>query len=426
MSLILRNGLVMTPGGEVSADVRIDGERVVEVGDALDAGPRDTEIDCSDAWVGPGLVDIHTHLREPGGEHKETIATGSAAAAAGGYTAVVAMPNTTPAIDTVELVQFVRSRGAEAGLVDVFPSAALTLGRAGRAPAPYRELYAAGVRMFTDDGDTLEDPALVRHALVEIGQLGGVVTQHAIDPQLAGGGHVHAGAAADRLGVGGVPAAAEFEIVARDIEMVAEIGAPYHVQHVSTAETVGLIADAKQRGLPVTAEATPHHLAFHDGHVADANFKMMPPLRDVRARGALRRGVAAGTIDAVATDHAPHADHEKPAAFDEAAFGVTGLEHAAAVVNTVLGQAPRAFFDRLSIAPARIARTDGHGSWLAPGAAANIVVFDPKARHVALGYSASLNHPYHGRFWRGAVRATILWGTPTFDGEKVSEVARDG
>lgn len=414
--LLLRGGLVAGPDGEAVADVRVADGVVVEVGTDLPTHSEAEEIDCNGCWVGPGLVDVHAHLREPGDEHKEDVASGSAAAAAGGFTAVVAMPNTRPAIDAGHLARFVAERGRMAGLVDVLPAGALTLGREGKVLAHLDELWDAGVRMFTDDGDTVVDAGLLRRAMEYVAQLGGVVTQHAIDPGLSRGGHMHESMLSSRLGMQAIPSLAETTIVARDIALVRLTGVAYHLQHVSAAATVELVAAAKAEGLPVTAEVTPHHLAFDVSYLEtpDPAFKMMPPLRDVEDRDALRDALRSGVIDAVATDHAPHAAHETDVGFEEAPFGVIGLADAAAVVNTAAGLSPRAFFERMSVTPARIATAAGHGNWVAPGIPANLVVFDPQRETKSTSTrSRSSNSPYLGRTWQGEVRCSVFRGKVT-------------
>jgi dihydroorotase len=409
------NGLVATPDGASEADVLVRDGLVVDVCSA-GAGTAGEVVDARGAWVGPGLVDLHAHLREPGQEHKEDIASGSAAAAAGGYTAVVAMPNTDPAIDRGHLARFVSDRGRDVGLVDVQPSGTISSGRAGLALAHLDELWTAGVRVFTDDGDSVADAGLLRRAMEYIGQLGGVVAQHAVDSGLAGGGQMHEGRLSSRLGMHGIPALAEELTVARDLALARLTGCRYHVQHVSTAGAVGLIEEAKDAGTSVTAEVTPHHLAYDDSVVAgtDPVFKMMPPLRSGADVAALRTALASGVIDAVATDHAPHADHEKDVPFEEAPFGVTGLEWAAAVTNTVAGLDIVSFFERMSVSPARIASIADHGRWTEPGVQANLVVFDASQSWTpGSSLSKSSNSPHLGRTWSGAVRLTILRGRVT-------------
>ncbi|MCP3977560.1 MAG: dihydroorotase [bacterium] len=416
--MILRNGTVMTPGGALVADVAIDSGRIVAVGPDLEAGEDTRQLDCTGMWIGPGFVDVHTHLREPGAEYKEDIESGSRAAAAGGYTAVVAMPNTQPATDSGDLVRYVIKRGSEAGLVEVAVAGCLTVGRAGQRLVGFDDLWAAGVRMFSDDGDVLADAGLLRTAMDEIAHRGGVVSQHAIDPALAGTGHIHEGAVSEALGVAGIPAAAETVIVARDIELVRLTGCAYHLQHTSAAGTLPLIGRAKADGLPVTAEVTPHHLAFTDADVAsqDTSYKMMPPLRTETDRRALIEGLRSGAIDIVATDHAPHADHEKDVPFEQAPNGIIGIEWAAAVVNDIVGLDPIRFFEVMSVAPARLGQFENQGRWLEEGESANIVVFDPnEATVVESSVSKSSNAPYLGRRYDGAVRLTMLAGTLTYD-----------
>jgi len=413
--LIIRNGTVLGAEGPVPADVLIRDGVVVEVAPAIDAGDIE-EIDATGSWVGPGFVDVHSHLREPGEEYKEDIASGSAAAAAGGYTALVAMPNTDPAIDTGHLARYVLDRGRTVGLVDLTTAGCISAGREGRKLAHFDEMWSAGVRMFTDDGATVADAGLLRRAMEYVAQLGGIIAQHAIDPGLAAGGFMNEGPLSSRLGVQGIPALAEEVTIARDLALVGLTGARYHLQHVTTAGGVALIAEAKANGLAVTAEVTPHHLTFDDSFVegTDAMFRMMPPLRSSADVAALREGLRAGTIDMVATDHAPHAPHEKDVPFEEAPNGVTGLEWAAAAVNSTTGLDIAAFFDRMSTAPAALGGFSDHGRPIAPGEPANITVFDPDSSvEATTTLSKSVNSPYLGRTWKGIVRATVLWGRVT-------------
>lgn len=410
----LKNGTVVTPDGVLEgADVTIADGLVSAIGTGL--GESGEIIDCTGAWVGPGFVDIHTHLREPGQEWKEDIASGSHAAAAGGFTAVVAMPNTEPATDAGHLARYVFDRGRQVGLVDVIPAGAISVGRAGERLAHLDELWDAGVRVFSDDGDTVADAGLLRRAMEYLAERGGVISQHCIDPGLAAGGHMHEGSVSSRLGMSAVPREAEEAIIERDLALVRLTGCKYHVQHVSTAGAVGLIAAARAEGLPVTAEVTPHHLAFDHRAVEETDpvYKMMPPLRTSQDVEALRDALRSGVIDCVATDHAPHAAHEKDVPWEEAPFGVTGLEWAAAVVNTHVGLAPEALFDRMSTAPARIACIDGHGA-LEVGAAAHVTVFDPSGRtDTVTSRSKSSNAPYLGTELSGVVRATVFHGRVT-------------
>lgn len=415
--LVLTGGTIVTADGESSGDIRIRDGSIAEIGDGLDG---DTVIECGGAWIGPGFVDLHAHLREPGQEWKEDVASGSAAAAAGGYTAVVAMPNTDPATDAGHLARFIADRGRQVGLVDVVAAGAVSMGRRGEQLAHLDELWDAGVRIFTDDGDAVSDAGLMRQAMDYLAARGGVVAQHAVDPDLAADGFMHEGAVSSRLGMYAIPAQAEDIMIARDLQLVQLTGARYHVQHVSTAGAVEMIAAAKSAGLPVTAEVTPHHLAFDDSAVAgtDPAFKMMPPLRSSEHRRALRRALADGTIDAVATDHAPHAAHEKDVPFEDAPNGIIGLEWAAAVVNTVTPLDPVAFYSRMAVAPAAIAGLEDQGRWPALDAPANLAIFDPvKEWAPERTASRSSNAPYFGMPLTGRVLATVYRGAIT---------ARDG
>lgn len=413
--LVLRGGSVLTPDGVVVADVGISGGVIVALGS--DVGEATTTVDVSGCWVGPALVDLHTHLREPGQEWKEDIASGSLAAAAGGFGAVVAMPNTTPAVDAGHLARYVRDRGREVGLVDVFPSGCITLGRMGSTMAHIDELWKAGVRLFTDDGDSVANSAVLRSAMDYISALGGVVSQHAVDPHLSGAGHMHEGSVSSRLGMYGIPHAADDITIARDLVLAELTGVRYHVQHLSTATGVELVREAKRRGVSVTAEVSPHHLAFDHTAVAntDSDFKVMPPLREPSDRQALVVGLVEGVIDAVATDHAPHAALEKEVPFEEAPNGILGLEWAASVAIGSAGLAQEAFFDRMSVRPADIASLPDHGRLLEVGGDATIVAIDPKQQWTpTTTLSKSRNSPYIGMDLTGKVRHTILRGVLTY------------
>ncbi len=412
--IVVAGGSVLTADGVRVTDVVIEGDAIRELG-SFD-GEADTVIDATGCWVGPGFVDIHVHLREPGQEWKEDIASGSRAAAACGFTAIVAMPNTVPAVDEGHRARFVAERGRETGLCHVVPAGALTRDRAGQELARLDELLDAGVRIFTDDGDSLADAGLLRRAMEYLADRDCVISQHAEDPGLTAGGHMHEGSVSSRLGIGGLPALAEETVVARDIALVRLTGAPYHVQHVSTAGTVELVRAAKAEGLPVTAEVTPHHLVFDHREVEsmDPNFKMYPPLRSPEDVAELRKALADGTIDAVATDHAPHADHEQEVPFEEAPRGVIGLETAAAAVLTHVELDQATFFDRMAAAPAGIGRISGQGAPLTVGGPANVVVIDPhQTWSPERFHSRSQNSPFFGHKLRGRVRATIYGGRLT-------------
>ncbi|MCI0543832.1 MAG: dihydroorotase [Actinobacteria bacterium] len=417
----ITGGLVYTVTGMHETSVWIDGSTVVSLGDEPPGVPH-TVIDAGGMLVGPGFVDLHTHLREPGETWKEDVESGSRAAAAGGYTALVAMPNTRPPLDRPELIEEVRLAGSRAGQVHVSPSATLTLGRDGVEPVDLVALHRAGVRIFTDDGAALGDTAVMRQAMqVAAGLAGAVVAQHAEDLALTGGGLVHAGDASRRLGLPGVPVEAETRMVTRDLGLAGETGARYHCQHVSAEATLGLIRAAKEQGLAVTCEVTPHHLALDtdDLITAEPNLKMYPPLRSPQDRVALVEALGDGTIDCVATDHAPHLAVEKEVGFAEAPRGVIGLETAAPVVWGVLGDPVRMFLV-MSVRPAEIAGLTRHGQPVGPGAPANLVVFDPCVEWRAGGYlSKSTNSPFTGRRMPGRAVVTIHEGVVTHQLEGV-------
>ncbi len=403
------------------ADVVIEGDRVVGVVPSGTVDPGDAQVlDANGCIVSSGLVDLHTHLREPGREESETIETGSRAAALGGFTAVVAMPNTDPAQDSRIVVEFVREQGRRAGLCDVYPSGCITVGRAGEVLAPFAELASVGVRIFTDDGNGVQDPLLMRRALEYGRDLGITLAQHCEVARLTQGAVMHEGACCSRLGLPGWPAIAEELMVHRDIELCRLTGAQMHFLHLSTERSVELVRAAKADGLPVTAEVTPHHISLTDDMLSgfDPVFKVNPPLRTRADIDALKRGLADGTIDAIATDHAPHADHLKEQTLDAAPPGMIGLETALSVALSELVEpglmSVQGVLAALSWNPARIAGLDDrHGRPVAEGEPANLVVFDPSARwnvdrrKVA---SKSGNTPFHGREVTGRVRHTVLNG----------------
>lgn len=413
--LVVTGGLVVGSDGVTRADVAIDDGVITAIGDGLEGR---TVVVADGAWVGPGFVDLHVHLREPGQEWKEDIASGSAAAAAGGFTAVVAQPNTDPAADSAHIARHVLARGGEVGLTDVVVAGAITLGRAGTHLAHLDDLWDLGVRIFSDDGDTVADAGLLRRAMEYVADRGGVIAQHAEDRGLAADGHIHEGTVSARLGVRGLPSVAEEVVVARDLRLVELTGCRYHVQHVSAAGTLRLVAGAKAAGLPVTAEVAPHHLAF-DHHLVerlDGDAKMYPPLRTDDDRRALIEGLRDGTIDAVATDHAPHTANEKDVPLEEAPRGVIGLETSAAAVHTEVGLDPVTFFTRMAVTPADIAGLGAQGRWPAVGEPANLAVFHPdRAWDVTVGdfRSKSTNSPWLGSRLRGRVLATVHRGVVT-------------
>ncbi len=412
--LVLLNGSVLTSEGVRRTGVAVADGRIAAIGG--DLGETKETLDCDGMWIGPALVDLHTHLREPGQEWKEDIASGSRAAAAGGYGAVIAMPNTDPPIDAGHLARFVHDRGNDVGLVDVFSSGCISLGRRGEAMAHLDDLWNCGVRIFTDDGDSVNDAALLRAAMEYVAALGGVVSQHAVDPDLSAAGFMHEGSVSSRLGMYAIPSQADDITIARDITLAEMTGVRYHVQHLSTASGVELVRSAKARGVHITAEVSPHHLTFDHSAVAstDANFKVMPPLRDPADRAALIEGLSDGTIDAVATDHAPHAALEKEVPFEEAPNGILGLEWAASVAIGVAGLDQERFFDRMSIRPSSIASLEHHGKPLGVGCDATMVVVDPTESWVpATTESKSRNAPYLGMEMTGLVHMTMLRGNVT-------------
>lgn len=412
-SVVFRGGTVVNPDSTTVADVRVIDGVIDEVGPSLSG---DVVVDATGAYVSSGFVDLHTHLREPGKEEAETIETGSRAAAVGGYTAVVAMPNTDPAQDSVMVVRFVRERGESVGLCEVVPSGCITMGRNGTTLVPYASLAAEGVRIFTDDGNGVQDPLLMRRALEYSGPLGVTLAQHCEVARLTEGAVMHEGSCCSSLGVPGWPSIAEELMLHRDIELVRLTGARMHFLHLSTAGSVELVRKAKADGLPITAEVTPHHLALEDELLRGFNpvFKVNPPLRTLADIEALRAGLADGTIDAVATDHAPHAAHTKEQPLDAAPPGMLGLETALAVLNTSCDIDARRIVEVMSWNPARIAGIDDrHGRPVAAGEPANIAVWDTStvwtvSRDVLA--SKSKNTPYHGMDVRGKVRHTMFRG----------------
>ena len=426
--LLLRGGRVVDATGERVADVAVhpDGT-IAAIGLDLDPATLDLAdaevLDCTGCVVAPGLVDLHTHLREPGREEAETIESGSRAAALGGYTAVVAMPNTEPAIDSAGVVRQVLETGAAAGLCDVRVAGSITVGRHGEALSPMAEMADLGVRIFTDDGSGVQDDRLMRRALEYASGLELTLAQHCEVEALSEGGHMHEGSWSSRLGIPGIPAEAEELMVFRDIALSRLTGARVHFQHLSTAGAVDLVRQAKARGLAVTAEATPHHFTLTHAEVAsyDPTFKVTPPLRTDDDVAAVKAGLVDGTIDAIATDHAPHTQEVKEAPFDEAPCGMLGLETALALAISELVEPGLLTLTEvlalMSWRPAAIAGLEGvHGGPVAVGAPAHLVVVDPAEAWTVEPdrlASRSRNTPYAGRAVRGKVRHTILCGTPT-------------
>ncbi|HEY8767777.1 MAG TPA: dihydroorotase [Dehalococcoidia bacterium] len=438
-SLAIRGGRIIDPANnlDATADVLIEDGRIDAVGPGAGADASET-IEAAGLIVSPGFVDIHTHLREPGFEHKETIESGTQAAARGGFTTVCAMPNTEPPTDSAGGVEFVLRRAAQTGLVRVLPIACVSKRREGKELAELAELAKAGAVAFSDDGSPVADAGLMRRALEYAGMLATPVIDHCEDPALAHGGVMHEGWVATRLGLRGVPAAAEETMVARNIALAAETGSHVHLAHVSTAGSVELIRQAKLRGVAVTAEVTPHHLALtHEavltgpaeslttpstavatalrtGLAYDTNAKVNPPLRTREDVAACMAGLLDGTIDCIATDHAPHATQDKLCEFDAAAFGISGLETALGLCLTALGI--ETAVQRLTVAPVRALgldrRIQGLGT-LSPGAPADVALIDQALEWTVepeLFASKGKNTPLAGRTLRGRVTATVHAG----------------
>jgi len=424
-TVVIRGGRVIDASGQRRADVAVDTEtgRIAAVGPELPERSGERTLDADGCAVTPGLVDLHAHLRQPGQEEAETVETGSRAAALGGYTAVVAMPNTEPPIDGAAVVREVQELGRSA-LCDVYPAGTITVGRAGERLAPMAEMAALGVRIFTDDGRGVQDARLMRRALEYAAGLEVVLAQHCEDEAVAGGGHMHEGAWSSRLGLPGQPAEAEELMVARDLALARLTGGRIHLQHLSTAGSIDLVRAARAKGLPVTAEATPHHFTLTDASCAsyDPVFKVNPPLRPQADVDAVKQGLADGTLDAIATDHAPHAVEGKELPFDQAPPGMLGLETALALAVSELDLALAEILRLLSWRAAAIAGIDReHGGRVEEGRPANLCVIDPAATWVvdpgALA-SRSRNTPYAGRKLTGRVRHTVLRGEPVvIDGE---------
>ncbi|MEY3439365.1 MAG: dihydroorotase, partial [Actinomycetota bacterium] len=382
------------------------------------------QLDASGCIVSSGFVDLHAHLREPGKEEAETIETGSRAGALGGYTALVAMPNTDPPQDSVAVIDFVREQGKRAGLVDVIPSGCITLGRQGESLAPMAELANAGVTLFTDDGNGVQDAALMRRALEYAKGLGITLAQHCEVAELTKGAVMNECSCCTDLGLPGWPSIAEELMVFRDIELVRITGASMHFLHLSTMRSVELVRAAKRDGLAITAEVTPHHLSLTQELLSSYNpvFKVNPPLRSIDDIRALKAGLLDGTIDAIATDHAPHPRRDKEMSLDMAPPGMLGLETALGVVLAEGGCEIRDVVALMSWNPAKIARIDAeHGRDVVAGIKANLCVFDPQLtwsvdpERLA---SKSINTPYVGRTLRGRVRHTMFKGTATvIDGQ---------
>lgn len=400
------------------------GGHVAAVGPDLVAGPGTRILDVRGLWVAPGFIDLHTHLREPGQEYKEDILTGTRAAVAGGFASVCAMPNTVPPNDCRAVTELIVARARAAASARVYPIGAVTKGQKGEELAEIAEMKDAGIVAISDDGRPVMNAELLRRAMEYARTFGLPVIQHCEDLALSQGGAMNEGVVSTRAGIRAQPAAAESSMVARDLEICALTGARYHVAHVSTAESVALVRAAKARGLPVTCEVTPHHLTLTDEACAgyDTHAKCNPPLRTAADQAALRAGIADGTIDAIATDHAPHSPIEKDVEFEQAAFGMIGLETAVALSLELVRAgviSPSRWVAALSTRPAAILGLPG--GTLAPGSVADVTVVDPEAPWTvdpAALRSRSRNTPFGGRAARGRAMLTIVGGNVAYAEEK--------
>jgi dihydroorotase len=419
VKLLLKGGHVVDPlrGLNGPADVLIEGDRIARVGTSLPADGASV-VEVPKGWlVTPGLIDMHVHLREPGQEHKETIATGTAAAVAGGFTAVACMPNTEPVNDHAAVTELIVRRAAEAGQARVYPIGAVSRGSKGEQLADIAELKRAGCVAISDDGRPVATALLMRRALEYAGMFGMPVIDHCEDPSLKADGVAHEGYHASRLGLRGIPAAAEALMVERDVTLAEVAGAAVHIAHMSVRGSLRAVRAGKQRGVRVTCEVTPHHLVLTDDALEgyDTNVKMNPPLRDAADRDALIEGLADGSIDAIATDHAPHHYDEKLVEFDRAPFGIVGLETAVALVFDRLVHAGRISVTRmielLSVNPARILNVPGGA--LADGSPADVTLLAPDMQTTVVAAalrSKSRNTPFDGWSLRGGVAATVVGG----------------
>jgi dihydroorotase len=422
MKLLLKGGRVIDPAGQRDGafDVLIEDERIARVARDLPADGAEV-FEVAPGWlVVPGLIDMHVHLREPGQEHKETIATGTASAVAGGFTAVACMPNTEPVNDHAGITQFILKKAAEAGLARVYPIGAVSLGSRGDQLAELGEQRTAGCVAFSDDGRPVATALLMRRALEYAGMLKAVIIDHCEDPSLKADGVAHEGYRASSLGLRGIPGAAESLMVERDISLAELTGAHVHIAHMSARQSLRAVREGKARGVRVTCEVAPHHFTLTDELLAspvqyDTNVKMNPPLREAADRDAMLDGIADGSVDAIATDHAPHHADEKMVEFDHAPFGIVGLETAVPIVFDRLVHAGRITLARmielLSVNPARILGVSG--GTLAEGAPADVTILAPDkpvSIQAAALRSRSKNTPYDGWQFRGGVAATIVGG----------------
>ncbi len=420
-NLSIRNGRVIDPSQSLDevTDVTIADGKIAAIGKA--SGSADEVIDAAGKIVCPGLIDMHVHLREPGREDAETIASGSAAAVAGGFTSIACMPNTEPSIDSEAMIEFVYRQAARAGLCNVFPVGAITKGRGGKELAEIGQMVRAGALAFSDDGVGVGNSTMMYRAMQYATMFGKPLIQHCEDPDMAGSGCVNAGPTAVRLGLGGIPAMAEEMMLQRDLLLVENTRCRYHVAHVSTAGAVAMLRDAKKRGIDVTAEVCPHHLLLTDDCVSsfDPNYKMKPPLRTPADVEACIEGVADGTIDCLVTDHAPHGREDKELDFENAPFGIIGLEVSLALFAKALISTGRLgwpeLISKMTTAPARVLGLDR--GMLAVGSTADVTVIDPELEwtvDVSKFRSRSRNCPYDGWELKGRATHTIVGGKVCF------------
>jgi dihydroorotase len=422
MKTVIRNGRVICPATshDAVADVVIEDGRIGAVGPNLDVAGANA-IDASGLVVAPGFIDIHVHLREPGFEHAETIETGARAAAAGGFTTVCCMPNTNPVNDSKTVTSYIVERAGRHAIVNVFPIGAITKGSAGEELAAIGSMVRAGAVAISDDGQPVMNSRVMRRAMENATALNVPVIDHCEDLNLTAGGDMHEGLDSVRWGLRGMPGCAEDILVARDILLAEVTGARYHVAHISTANSIQMVAFAKSRGLKVTSEVSPHHLALHTGHMApyDSNYKMKPPLRCAHDAAAAVEGIRSGAIDCIATDHAPHAGDDKMQEFEKCPFGITGLETAVGVALEVLVHSRVIGLPKLialfTSEPARVIGWSGEQARgaLKPGYAGDLTLLDPNRAwkfDVNQSQSKSRNSPFDGRQFRGGPVMTIVAG----------------
>lgn len=434
-SNFLLSGLTLPDG--TSSDIQIANGVITAVGKSLSKLSVDQVIDFKGSVVLPGLVDLHTHLREPGKEDAETVLSGSMAAAKGGFVAISAMANTSPVADTAGVVEQVYALGQSAGFADVFPIGAVTQGLNGQTLSEIGAMADsnARVRVFSDDGNCVHDPLVMRRALEYVKKFNGVIAQHAQEPALTIGSQMNEGVNSSRLGLKGWPAVAEEAIIARDVLLADHVQSRLHICHLTTAGGVDIIRWAKARGINVTAEVTPHHLLLTDDYANsyDPIFKVNPPLRTQRDVEALREGLADGTIDIVATDHAPHPAEAKECEWQEAAFGMLGLESALSIVNQTMVQTGllnwEGVAERMSRAPSRIAGYENHGGKIEVGALAHLTVINPTQTYRVdrdLVASRSRNTPFHGMDLSGVIQGTFFRGIPTYLAGQLTSIHSNG